>query len=238
MNQNDQTIEEVAKAAAEIAKFGTQAVSTTEKILAFTSKVFKVPAEQTAGIIGDRLRLFRWERQLAYADKVDAILKARKVTDTRAVPLKFALPILENASLEEDNDLQKLWANLMANAMDPNFSLNLRTAFIDIIKSLSALDAKMLKTFYDILKTDSKVNWNSILDYYLTKEQLITALRITSHDYEVSVFNLFRAQCLAPAIITSQGISLGGQAPTAYKGSKEVTLTPLGVDFINCSMNE
>lgn len=107
MGPDDKKIEAVAKAVAATSKFGTQAVKTTEKILAFTAKVFKEPAEQTAGIIGDRLRLFRWKRQVAYTDKVNNILSDRGVSETRAVPPKFALPVLESASLEDDDDLQK-----------------------------------------------------------------------------------------------------------------------------------
>jgi hypothetical protein len=105
MDPNDKKIEEVAKAAAEVAKFGTQTVKTTEKILGFVSKVFKEPAEETAGIIGDRLKLFRWQRQIAYVDKVNSILDARGIKETRAVVPKLALPILESASLERNYTL-------------------------------------------------------------------------------------------------------------------------------------
>src|SRR5687768_13852787 len=141
MSPDNQSVEEVAKAVAETAKFGTQTVKTTEKILGFVSKVIKEPAEITSGIIGDRLRLFRWERQVAYTDKVNGLLSARGVTETKAVLPKFALPIIENASLEDDDDLQALWAKLMANAMDPKSQVSLQMSFIDILKNLTILDA-------------------------------------------------------------------------------------------------
>ncbi len=232
MDPNDKKIEEVAKAVAETAKFGTQGVKTTEKILGFVARVFQEPAIEVAGIIGDRLKFFRWQRQLAYVDKVNIILDSRGIENTRAVMPKLALPILENASLEDDDELQKLWANLMANAMDPNFTTDLRMSFIDIIKSLTPLDVKLLKSFYDILKSDSSVDWDNILHYSLKKEQICEMLKISSHDYEVSVFNLFRTQCIAPALLETSGIKFGNESTTIYKGSKAITITPLGVDFI------
>jgi hypothetical protein len=134
--------------------------------------------------------------------------------------------------LEDDDELQRIWANLMANAMDPKFSTALRMSFVDIIKSLAPLDAKLLKTFYETLKRDSSINWDKILDYSLKKEQICSVLNISSHDYEVSVFNLFRSQCLAPAVLVATGISFGNEPTTIYKGSKAVTMTPLGVDFV------
>ena len=237
MEPDSQSIKEVAKAAAEVSKFGTQTVQTTEKILGFIAKVLKSPAEDTAGIIGDRLKLFRWERQLAYVDKVNNILLAKGITDTKAVPPKFSLPIIENASLEDDDELQKLWAIMLANAMNPTFTVNMRTAFIDIIKSLTTLDVKILKTFYEALKQNSTIDWNNVLNYSLKREQICQLLSMSQEDYEVSVFNLFRVQCLAPAIITG-GVSMGTEPLTVYKGSKAVTLTPLGVDFIKSAIEE
>ena len=46
MSPDDKKAEEIAKAVAAASKFGTQAVKTTERILAFAAKVFKGPAEQ------------------------------------------------------------------------------------------------------------------------------------------------------------------------------------------------
>lgn len=231
MDAGDNQVKEVAKAAAEAAKFGTQAVKTTEKILTFTAKVLKEPAEQAAGIIGDRLRLFRWERQLTYLEKVNGILTERGIMITRAVPPKFALPVLENASLEEDDELQKLWAELLANAMDPKFHNVPRMAYIDIIKSLTPLDVKILEAIFEALKSDKDVNWDNVLDYSFKKEVVCKTLGITSDEYEVSIFNLFRTQCLTPAVI-SGGVKMGGEPLTVYKGSKAVSITPLGVDFV------
>jgi hypothetical protein len=236
MNPDQKSVEEVAKAAAEVAKFGTQAVSTTEKILGFAARIFKEPAEQASGIIGDRLRLYRWERQIAYVDKVNSLIETKNIHETRAVSPKFALPILEGASLEEDDTLQQLWANLTVNALDPDFSLDLRMTYIEIIKTLTVLDVRMLKKFYDLMMSTQRVDLDNTMDYSLTKEQLRQALAINSHDYEVCIFNLFRAQCLAPAVIVARGIKLDGEPPTAYKGSKQVTITPLGLDFVRSAL--
>lgn len=121
--------------------------------------------------------------------------------------------------------------------MDPNFSTELRMSYIDIIKSLAPLDVKILRAFYDTLKADSSVKWDNILDYSLKKEQICQLLGISEHDYEVSIFNLFRAQCLAPAILTG-GVSLGDEPLTVYKGSKAVTMTPLGVEFVKSCVED
>lgn len=225
-------VKEIAKAVTETAKLGNQSVKTTEKILTFIAKVFNEPAIEAAGIATDWLKVFRWKRLVVYSDQVNAILTQRGVKETQSVPPKLALPILENATLEEDDELQALWATLMANAMDPSFKTELRMAYIDIIKSLNPLDVRLLKTFYEALKENPEVDWNNITKSTLAKEVICKKMGISEQDYELTVFNLFRVQCLAPAILNVGGIFFGGEPATTSKGSQVITMTPLGVKFV------
>ena len=68
-----------------------------------------------------------------------------KPDEIRECALKIGIPILENASLEEEEELSDIWASLLANAMNPTFNEELRTAYIDIAKSLSPLDVRILE---------------------------------------------------------------------------------------------
>ncbi len=223
-------IQEVARAAAEAFKFGTKALETTEKLVSFVAKVFKEPIRDAVGIIGDRLKFMRWERQTRLADRVNEILAQRGVTETRAVPLKLALPVFENASLEDNDELQDLWAKLLANSMDPNFTKEIRYAYLEIIKSLTPLDVRILYVFYNTL-SNMKIDWDNMTNYMVEKEQICKDLSISPQDYDVSMYNLFRVQCLGPAIRTG-GVKLGTEPLTIYKGIDAVVMTPLGKSFV------
>lgn len=222
---------EAAKAAAALAQFGTTGLGTTEKILKFTAKVFQSPIAETSGIIGDRLKFYRWKRQIALVDKADTILTKKGIKVTRAVPPKLALPILENASLEDDDDLQELWAKLLVNSMDPKFTEEIRITFVDIIKTLTPTDVNILDVFYKSAKNDPKIDWANIARHNVNKEEICQVLGISSEVYEISAYNLFRNQCLTPAILTG-GMNVGNEPITIYKGTKSVALTDLGVKFI------
>jgi Abortive infection alpha len=227
---------EIAKAAAETAKFGTKALDVTEKLMTFLGKVFKEPLDQVSGIVSDRLKFFRWQRQVRMAEEAEKILKSRGTQETRAVPPKLALPLIEAASLEEDDDLQNLWAKLLANAMDPNFKSELRYTYIDILKSLTPLDVKILMEFYGVLKNDKKVEFSKINQYSLKKENFTSGLKISDEDYYISMYNLFRVQCLCPAILTG-GISMGSEPVTIYKGAEQVTFTHLGLKLVEATIS-
>jgi len=224
-------IQAVSKVAAEVSKFGTKALDTTDKILKFIAKVFNEPIQETSGILGDRLKFFRWKRQIRIVDKVGEILKKRGVIKTTPIPPKFAIPMLQNASLEDEDNLQDIWIRLISNSMDPEFEGELRFAFIEIIKSLNSLDASILDFFYKTLKADSNIDWEQITNYSLTKEQICKAMSLDLKDYYVSIHNLFRVQCLAPAILKG-GVKIGNESLTVYKGADAITLTPLGKSFI------
>lgn len=228
--------EEIAKAVAETSKFGTKSIEATEKMLSFLSKVFHEPIELTVGIISDKLKFLKWQRQVRMADKITEILKGRNITETRPIPPKFALPMLENASLEEDDELQDIWIRLMANSMDPHFKASFRMAYIEIIKGLTPLDVKILDFFYKSLVEDNMEGENFTRHSY-TQNRICRALELSTDEYLDSIYNLFRVQCLAPAIIKG-GIRMGSEPLTIFKGADEVSMTPLGKNFIEACIKE
>ena len=225
--------EEIAKAVQSVAKLGDKALETSQKVGGFFARVFKAPIEEVSGMVTDKLRFVRWRRLVAMSDEVNAILADRGVADTRTVPPKLALPIFEEASLEEDKQLQGLWNHLLANAMDPKFNGELRYGFVDMIKNITGIEASILDLFYQILKNEGHVSdLTAITSYRLKKEQIMELVAIDGPTYQVSIYNLMRMQCVAPAVITTSGIMFGDEPTTIYKGTDAVVLTPLGVKFV------
>jgi hypothetical protein len=105
-------------------------------------------ADELSGILADPVRVFRFKRSVRLLEKV------RRIADDagfepRAVPLKTLLPILENASLEEDEELHDRWASLLANAANPNAEHGVRPYFTDILRGLAADEAGLLNKLYD-----------------------------------------------------------------------------------------
>lgn len=224
--------EEIAKAVQSVAKFGDKALETSQKVGGFFARVFKEPIQEVSGMVTDRLRYVRWQRLVTMSDEVNRMLSDRGVTDTRSVPPKLALPILEESSLEHDPGLQQLWNHLLANAMDPKFNGELRYGFVDMIKNITGIEARILNNFYEILKReDHTANLSEITNYHLKKEQIMQMVGIDAPTYQVSVFNLMRMQCIGPAILKG-GITMGDEKVTIYKGADAVVLTPLGVKFV------
>ena len=234
-------VSETAKAAQEIAKTTSKALDVTEKVGGFVAKVIGEPVECAVGMLSDKLRFMRWERQIRMVDKCEEIIKKRKIEGRlRPVPPKLALPIMENASLEENDQLQDLWANLLSSALDPSFMEPVRSAFIDIIKQLEVIDAHILNFLYksyrsalsrkEINENDrpSSIGWS--------KEEIINALKISPSIYHTSVDNLMRVRCVSPLVLILSGIRAGNEPMTIDKGHDIICLTSLGKGFVEACM--
>ena len=228
--------EEIAKAIQESAKLGTKGLEIADKAGSFFAKVFNEPINEIAGMVTDKLRFIRWKKMVQMSDEVNKILVEKNVTETRAVPPKLGLPIIEEATLEDDPTLQYLWNHLLANAMNPKFNDDIRYGFIDMIKGITGIEARLLSEFYNVLKRENKIDpIENVNQHTVKKEQFVKILSISASDYAIAANNLMRMQLLAPAILTG-GMSFGDEPATIYKGIDMVTLTPLSIKFIEACL--
>jgi hypothetical protein len=109
----NEEITESAKAIKEVAKTTREAISVTEKLGKFVSDLIHEPSKIVVDILADRLKYVRWQRQIRLLERMKKIIRDKNLSvDIISVPPKIALPIIENASLEEDDYLQDMWANL------------------------------------------------------------------------------------------------------------------------------
>jgi hypothetical protein len=90
--------------------------------------------------------------------------------------------------------------------MDPKFNGELRYGYVDVIKNITGVEALMLNKFYDILKSDGHINdISNIMNYSLSKEQIIKIAGIDEPTYHVSIHNLMRMQCIVLQYLNRMG---------------------------------
>jgi hypothetical protein len=140
--------DEQAKATQEVARTTGKFAEVAEKVGGFVSKVIGPASNQVGGILEDWTRYYRYKNLLAIADKVEA-LHARHTIEGKTIPIppRTAIPMLESASLEDDETLQDVWARLIANSTDPNFKESLHPGYIEIVKQMSPDEAIILNSF-------------------------------------------------------------------------------------------
>ncbi len=106
-----------------------------------------------SGMTTLEMSLQGYKHWLSVVDRVSEIHRQRGI-EGKAIPLppKYALPIIQAASLEAGKTLQGLWARLIANATDPAYAEKIHPAYIEILRQLSSDEAVIFQNMRNIPK--------------------------------------------------------------------------------------
>src|SRR2546423_1921686 len=112
------------------------------------------PAAQEIGLtLQDHVRVLRLRRQLRLFKRVKEMLDEAYL-EAHRVPLKILGPIIENASVEEDDSLQDRWAALLANAAADRDRIH--PSFAEILKQLNSIEVLFLDVLYELAQVDER----------------------------------------------------------------------------------
>ena len=237
--------------AADALQQGAKAIG---KLSDFVLDVFGPTVRDSVGIIHDRIAFIRWERKNRLIDRYYEIIGGRQFSGRRcAVPPKYALQILEKATLEENNTLQDMWIRLLAHLGDPATRTRIRTAFMGIIEQMEPIDAHILKMCYEYAEPRVETE---IYEVQIPSSQIGDALYrdrscLSKPQYQASIDNLMRLRCISSfqtkAFIESgvsydrpfgEGSDREWGEVTHSGGYETICLTPLGGDFVEMCLAE
>lgn len=189
--------------------------------------LLKVPAQEIGNIIGDYLRELRIKNLERLSRKFNEQREKNKTI--RPIHPKLGLPLLNAASLEENEVLQDFWVRLLLNATDADFTSEIRVAFIDIIKTLTPIDAQILKLIYSSV-TPQELAGNTSIQISINRTQAMNDLRIDSLTCDASLDNLERCQLISrPDPMWCE---------TDEDGSVIKILTALGILFVRACISD
>ena len=202
---------EEAKAVQKLSEFGITVVTEASHLARYVGRILGTVPENAVGlVIGDPLQFVRTAIAAQYDALLVRILRDRNVTPQPVSP-SLAIPLIRAAYDESRPELQELWAQLIAAAMDPARSSRVRRSFIDTIQRLDPLDALMLRELCDAFPSNPTPN---------VRDFLSARLNISRNEAEVSFLNLEMLRC---------GYRTGA-------GSPNWTITPYGKElFRACS---
>jgi hypothetical protein len=200
--------DESAKAVQELAKTTGKVVDAVHDAGGFLAPHVDGLLDQVVGMFTDHLKYVRGKRLIRLGHSFQQELLAHGgVEAVRKLPLNFAIDALEQGAMEQDDDLQDIWARLLANAVDATSEVQPRRAYISIIKDLSPLDALILEQIYAV---DQERHRKAIVTHELPTRAYpaididLKTLPKPSEDVQVALANLERLG------VISYGVSWGG----------------------------
>ena len=176
------TFTEGAKAAQEIAKTAGKALDAAQAGGAYLARMLGTVPEDVVGLLGgDLLRRYRIRNWYSISQKTFDKLGQRGVEQIEPLNAKVIVPLLEAASNESDETLQEMWAELLANAMDPDHDVSLQHIFIDTLKQFEPIDARILSAYFEMGENKQKTpnNLAPVIGLRVT-EVIVSAERLVS----------------------------------------------------------
>jgi hypothetical protein len=142
---------EHVEATKELATFGTTIVTESGNLARYVGAILGTAPHDAVGImLGEPLHAVRTLVAGALHMKVQRKLELWGVRETQPVSPSVAIPLIRAAYDESREELQNLWAALIAAAMDPARASRVRLSFIETLRQFDPLDALVLRTYTEI----------------------------------------------------------------------------------------
>lgn len=212
MSDESEAAAESAKAIQEVAKTGGKAIDAGRDVGGFLDRIFGRAIEDTVGLLWtDRIAakrveaaIYNWERLEQLIHKTKKRLQKKGILETKAIPPKVALPLLEYATVEHEDDLHTLWANLLTSGLDAGEE-DIHRKYVTTLAEMTADDAFVLSAMFreaqkplaQIEMRDSSLTYGPGID--------------GTHSYDAAaVITLNRLGLIAPAYVKFKTFLPGG----------------------------
>ena len=190
------------------------------------TKLLAKPTQEVGELFADYVRAWRLANFARIAERLQKKLRDRgSALEIKPLPTGVGLFLVEAASREDDDELQTLWANLLANHSDPQADIELDKDLIEVVRQLSAIDARLMTYL-----SEQRLDIHTALAGGFDTPTLAEALAVTPARLARSINNLWRLGCLlqeAAGPHRLDGLGLRVVGPTT-ESNVSYQLSPLG----------
>ena len=190
-----EAVTEGAKAIQEVAKTGRALIEPGTELDKYVARVLGTVPEDVVGfLIGDPLHELRQHTLTGILRVTFEKLRVRGVEKARPIRPGPGKEAFEAASIETDETLRDMWAELLANAMDPNSEFSLQHVFIEALKHFEPLDALVFRQAGEVLSKEGELPKDS----FFTVESLAQHFNLRRSQLELSAGHLHELHCFRP----------------------------------------
>jgi Abortive infection alpha len=187
----------------EQAKAAQEALKTLRGLGGYLKEILGTVPEDLVGMLGgDWLRAKRAENIARIIEKSKERLRERNAEPKEPASLSVTLPLLTAAADESRDELQDVWARLLAAAAEPTRARFFRAAFIQAVKQLDPLDATVLQ----LIERDGAGSFNPN-----TRNALALNMKVRPDQIDISAENLAHANLLTPIGHSAKSITPFGR---------------------------
>jgi hypothetical protein len=123
-------------------------INIIDEFARFLGRLFGPATKNISDILGNETALWKLKNGLRLRDKVEQIRVSRNIPDSQFAEMRIGVPLIEKAILEDNEDIQDLWASLLASSMQSSDILFVERSFIDTLSSINPKEAHLLRDVY------------------------------------------------------------------------------------------
>jgi hypothetical protein len=185
------------------------------------AKVYLEPIAREKGQFqADKIRFEREVQAAKIMMEADRLLQDAGI-ERRTLNLKIAIPLIENASLETEEELTAKWAGLLASSVSGN---QIHVSFPAILAELTSTEVKILDALFSWSKQWEQTGTWEQTEH--TMRKLRESLGISKEVFRISAENLLRLRlCWMDAAWSED-------AAFDREGEIHLLLTALGKSFV------
>ncbi len=116
-----------------------------ELIKDFVEKLLGPTIDEVGLLMSDKIKYFRFKNQVKILSKAKESVKDKGI-DIKEIPTKILVPLLENSSLEENEEMQNKWAFMIGNLADSKQNLQ-NQVFPYLLSHISLNEFEKLSEF-------------------------------------------------------------------------------------------
>jgi Abortive infection alpha len=137
--------------------------SVSDKAEGLLKSLFGKAFEEKGEMIADQIRLRRFKNQVNILAKAESFLREKNI-DPKKINLKLLVPLIEYSSLEEDENMQTTWANVIANIASYETEQLFNLKCIEVLKEITPNEILLLDNLFAYyLRTEEETleRWQS-----------------------------------------------------------------------------
>ena len=189
-------------------------------------------ADEFGETLGIWARHYRYKLGIKMFQKTQRMLEEAGITPQAVSPRLF-LPILDNASIEDDEDLHSRWAALLANAAAcPN---TVHPSFIELLRQLTPDDAHLLDKLYNSCESKRGrmvTPWVNVITY-AERERRVAAGENPEQSFQNLIrLGLIQADYDVDECRTKVKVTRGGKATVDAELERHYDLAEFAFRFV------
>jgi Abortive infection alpha len=140
---------------------------------AFLSRICLPAAEEFGLLLQDQVRHWRAGNAARMVATAESLVKSFPDADKRLAHPRLVAQIIEHGSWTESDEVQRMWAGLLASSCTVDGSDDSNLIFIDTLARLTLIEARILEyACNECTKTLTQAGWITAQEFRMSLEQL------------------------------------------------------------------